>query len=260
MGEWIQDVLSQHGPMLLYFGVLIILVLCGIGLPAPEEATFLAAGFAAAKIHQGYLKELGSIQEDAAFLAATLDPALLVPERADVNVWVLCIFGVVGIMLGDSIPFWLGKRYGMSLLNRPFFKRVGLTVERLEKTQEFFRRHGSKTVFVARFVAGLRMPTFFMAATMGVRYSVFVFWDLLGALISCPTSIWLAFWYGPQAEEMVKKSHNYLFGLIALIIAYGFFHWYTHRNKEAGPPDSNAPMLSASTPQPPSAVEKASVN
>ena len=98
----------------------------------------------------------------------------------------------------------------------------------------------SLTVFIGRFLAGLRMPIFFMAGSMGTSYWRFAGWDLLGALISCPTSILLAYYYGKDAEEILRRNHKYLYIGIALVVIYIVYHIYSHRPQKDDPPaDSN---------------------
>ena len=215
MENWLHEIFSSHGVYILYFSTVVILVLCGMGLPIPEEATFLAAGYGASQV-------------------------------VGANVWILCLLGVIGIMLGDSIPFLLGMRYGMSILKHPFVARV-LTPKTLQRTQEFFDRHGAKTVFFARFVAGLRMPTFFVAATMRVKYRTFFSWDLLGALISCPTSILLAYYYGPMAGELLSKSKPVLFLALGLFVAYIVFHYWRNSGTPPSTEDSAQKSTDSST-------------
>jgi len=208
--DWLMGILTSHGQYVLYFGTFGLLVICGLGVPIPEELTFLCAGFAASQVK-------------------------------DTNIAILCVMGVAGIMIGDSFPFLAGKYWGMSLLRKPKFARV-ITPERIEKVEDFFRRYGPWTVFGARFVAGLRMPAFFIAATMGVKYWTFFVLDLLGALISCPTSILLAYYFGPQAKEMVAQSHVYLFGLLGLGILYLVYHVVSHRKPSTATAPSPGPM------------------
>lgn len=210
--EWLTQLLSDHGSVILYIGTFTVLILCGLGVPFPEEATFLAAGYACMKI------------------------------GGDASVELLCVIGVVGIMGGDSIPYWAGRKYGMSILTHRFFKKF-LPPHRIEQVQKFFSTQGAKTVFIARFVAGLRMPTFFMAGTMGIKYRTFFLYDLAGALISCPTSIWLAWRFGTDAERMIKENHTYLFIALGLVAAYIVFHVVTHREKTP-PPVTPAPAAS----------------
>ncbi|MCY3018545.1 MAG: DedA family protein [Planctomycetota bacterium] len=184
--------LSAHGLAVLFCGTLFLLMLCGVGFPLPEEATFLAAGYAAAKM-QIHHHDLG----------------------------ILCLIGLVGILGGDCVPFVLGRRVGMDFLRHPYLAKL-LTPKRIARAQVFFRKHGAKTVFCARFVAGLRMPTFFLAASMGVRFRTFLFWDLMGALISCPTSIYLAYKLGPLAEQILvqykRDAAGFAAGLIVAVV------------------------------------------
>ena len=149
----------------------------------------------------------------------------------------LCAFGVIGILVGDSFPFMLGKHYGMSLISRPRFARI-MTPKRIDWVRGHFHSWGNWTVFGARFLAGVRMPTFFVAATMGVPYFTFLFLDFLGAMISCPTSIVLAWYFGKQAKEFIAQSHVYIFTALGLAVAYMIYHYWSHREKA---PESNAP-------------------
>ncbi|MEI6236710.1 MAG: DedA family protein [Planctomycetota bacterium] len=199
----------------LYVGVTLILFVCGVGVPLPEEGVFLAAGWYGAK--------------------------------HGANVWLLCFCGILGILLGDSIPYWVGRKYGLTVLTKRPFSWF-LTEKGIAKTRTFFDKNGSKTVFVGRFVAGLRMPTFFMAGSMRVPYLTFLMWDLAGALISCPTSIWLAYHYGQRAEELIKESRPILFTVLGLIVAYLVYHIWSHRETPDEP-------VSTTTPNPPNPSE-----
>jgi membrane-associated protein len=146
---------------------------------------------------------------------------------------------VAGIMLGDSIPYWAGRHWGKRLLKkRPFSWFI--TCAGLAKTETFFKRYGSLTVFIGRFLAGLRMPIFFMSGSMGTPYWRFAGWDMLGALISCPTSILLAYAYGKDAEEILRKNHIYLYIVLGLIAAYIVYHIYSHRPKKDTPPPASS--------------------
>ena len=103
------------------------------------------------------------------------------------------------------------------------------------------------------------MPTFFVAATMGVPYFTFLFLDFLGAMISCPTSIYLAWRYGKQAKEFVAQSHVYIFGALGLAVAYIIYHYWSHKEKppESGSPPENRPPAVQDKPTPENKAEQA---
>jgi len=109
-----------------------------------------------------------------------------------------------------------------------------LTAARIEKTQQFFRERGSRAIFAARFVAGLRMPAFFVAGAMGVTYPRFFVCDLLGSLISCPTSICVA--YAMSAWIGRLESANLVIGIIVgVLVAVYIVHW-VKKNHPPSPP------------------------
>jgi membrane protein DedA with SNARE-associated domain len=173
-----------------------VLVLCGLGLPLPEEVTLLASGLAV-----GW--------KEADFLLATL----------------ACM---AGILVGDSITFALGRYLGRPFLaSRPM--RLLLSPRRQKKVHRLFAKHGTKAVFFARFFAGIRVGVYAYAGQHGMAWSRFVFLDSIGALVSCPTSIWVGKFAAEkladpaQARDLAihildRGRHWFYFALAALIV------------------------------------------
>src|SRR5215210_6549139 len=114
------SLIEHYGYLVILFGVM----LESTGVPLPGETILLASGLL---VQRGYL-DLG----DA------------------------IVFGILGAVLGDQIGYWVGREGG-----RPFVLRWGpyilITPERLARAEGFFARHGGKAVFLARFIAGLRV-------------------------------------------------------------------------------------------------------
>ena len=186
----------------LYIGTILILILCGFGLPIPEEVTFLGAG--------------------------------LVGSAHGANVWVLSACGLFGIMVGDSLTFMLGRNVGTNLLRHKWLARC-LSEKNIMRTTDFFRRRGSKAIFIARFVAGVR-----------VRYRTFFFWDFLGALISCPVSIWLAYKFGEHGCYYCCQCKSYLGVILAgVVVLMVYRHW---RGSCVKPPASGPPAVRVPVP------------
>ncbi len=108
------------------------------------------------------------------FVAGMLAPAM--------HVNLALVVGVVWIaaICGDQVGFFLGRRYG-----RRFFTpeaRV-LTTERLSSAEEFFARHGGKSLFLARFVPIVRTFTPLAVGIAGYPYRRFVGWNIAGAVV-----------------------------------------------------------------------------
>src|SRR5262249_60360863 len=94
--------------------------------------------------------------------------------------WVV-MTAVAGAVLGDNLGFLIGRCYGRGLIER-YGAFVGLTRERLEQFDRFFHRHGGRTVFIARFITGLRVFGALLAGTSGLRWRTFLVYNAAGAV------------------------------------------------------------------------------
>jgi membrane protein DedA with SNARE-associated domain len=168
-----------------YMGPFLGLLLCGLGLPLPEESFLLAAGIL---LHKGKVE----------FVPITL----------------LCS---VAILFGDSLPYFLGRRYGMRALEMPWVARM-LHPERFQRFRKRFDDHGNWAIFGCRFLPMLRIPGYFVAGTMGMRYSRLLLLDGLGVLLSVPISIYLGKIFGGQVEHLRRTVHD-LHLILALLVA-----------------------------------------
>jgi membrane protein DedA with SNARE-associated domain len=155
--------LANYSEQFIYAGLFLILLLCGLGLPIPEELTLLTSGFF---VHLGI---------------ARFYPILAV--------------AFIGVLIGDLIIYSIGRKWGHGIITHQHLHKV-FTESRLERVRQFFRDHGSKTIFVARFISGFRVGAFLAAGTMGVKLAQFLFLDFLAALIMVPLMIALGFYFG----------------------------------------------------------------
>ena len=185
--EGLKELVTQYIERFPYPAPFVVLLLCGIGLPLPEEVTLLACGWL---VHMGY----------ADFTA-------------------LSIVCGIAILIGDSIPYWLGRVYGMRALQIRWVRRV-LHPERFAKLETRFREHGNWWTFACRFFAGVRIPGYFVAGTMRMGYAKFLFLDALGVLISVPASIWLGRFLAERAsdDETIKREFHYVLLAIGVIV------------------------------------------
>ena len=186
-----QSSLSSFFSEFGYLGVFLVLCACGFGFPLPEEITFLGSGFLLA---QGQVEAL---------------PILAI-----------C---VLGTLVGDSVPYWVGRRFGRKALAlRPV--RAVLHPERFASLERRFERNGYRAVFVCRFLPGLRLPAWFTAGTLGMPYIPFLAVDTLGALTMTPVFLWLGFRSGEKIAELestVENLHQILgFAILALVLIF----------------------------------------
>jgi membrane protein DedA with SNARE-associated domain len=152
-----------------YWAPFAFLVGAGAGLPVPEEVTMVGSGFL---LHRGLV-----------------DPIPIIAT---------CY---VATLIGDSIPFWLGRHFGMSVVDRPWARRI-LHPERMVLLRKRFDTHGNWAIFTCRFLPGVRMPGFFTAGVAGMSYGRFLLFDGLGALIMTPTWVLLGRSFGERISDL----------------------------------------------------------
>ena len=89
---------------------------------------------------------------------------------------------VVGAILGDNLGYWIGRRYGRGFLER-HGRKLFVTPERLEAAEDYYRRHGGKTVFLGRFIPVVRSVGFIVAGVAHMKWKRFIVYDVAGAII-----------------------------------------------------------------------------
>jgi membrane-associated protein len=113
----------------------------------------------------------------------------VVAGAGQLNIGVIILLLICASMLGDWSGYLIGRRTGPAIFNRPdsrFFKR-----EYVHRTQEFYDKHGGKTIIYAKFVPIIRTFAPFVAGVAQMRYSRFLAFDVFGG-IGWVTSMTLA--------------------------------------------------------------------
>jgi membrane protein DedA with SNARE-associated domain len=166
----------QHSPLSLW-GPFFVLLLCGLGLPLPEDVVLVTAG------------ALGQI---------------------DGRSWIeVSAVMYAGVMLGDSTIFFAGRYFGARLRGSRWFQRY-FSAKKQAKVEDLFERYHSRVLFVGRFLPGLRAPIFFTAGSTRVKYWKFFFFDGLAALLSVPFFVWLGHWLWANFHEDIAELERNL--------------------------------------------------
>lgn len=104
---------------------------------------------------------------------------------ASVSVWILAVILMCAVIVGDNVGYFLGFQAGPRIFSRPRSKLF--KPEHLERTRQFYDRHGGRAVVYARFVPIVRTCTPFIAGVARMRYSRFLMFSLFGGIL------WIAF-------------------------------------------------------------------
>ncbi|MSP91336.1 MAG: DedA family protein [Myxococcales bacterium] len=188
-----------------------ILLLCGFGLPVPEDITLVTMGYMTHRLVDGVPGADGRV-----------------------SVAIAVAIGMAGVLIGDACMFTLGSKLGGRLLTRwPFRTLFGKG--RLERATTFLQEHGPKVLFSARFMPGLRSVVFFTSGTLQVRLRTFLWYDGLAALLSVPALVLSSWYWGAQIDVVIAKAQAAEHGIVAVIglvvLAVVAKSWWSERKR-----------------------------
>jgi membrane protein DedA with SNARE-associated domain len=156
--------------------------------------------------------------ETALLLAAVL------ASQGKLQIWLVIVIAIASAMLGDNVAYGLGRWLGRDVLEAPGpFRNYRIKIIRVG--DRFFEKHGSRTVFIGRWITVVRSVVAWLAGINEMPFLEFFLWNALGA-ITWATAYGLAGYYGGNAAVKVFKD----VGLgaviaigVALVVAYGVF-------------------------------------
>lgn len=132
------------------------------------------------------------------------------------NITYLFLGSFLMAILGDSVGYYFGKKIGPMIFSKPnsFFWNK----KNLNRTSEFFEKHGDKAITLARFVPVVRTFTPIMAGVGNMKYRVFIFWNILGGFLWTSSMIFLGYFLG----NSIKDIDKYILPIVFLIIFISF--------------------------------------
>lgn len=214
MTEVFTSLVSAH-PSVVVLGIFFVLLLCGFGLPLPEDIVLAFAGYA---VHLQVMP-----------------------------LWLGIAVGMAGVLIGDSTLFFIGRRYGERVLRFRLIRRM-LPPPRLEKIQRLYQRYGSRVLFTARFTPMLRAGVFLFAGWARVSYVKFLATDGSAALISVPAIVVVTYLLGDQIDRAIRAvrgvEHWILIAIGVLVVAH-IVHGRIAQRREAREARAPAPVSEA---------------
>jgi membrane protein DedA with SNARE-associated domain len=195
MLHWLHSLLP-HIPHYGYVLVFIVVFLNNVGVPLPGETILLGAGF--------------------------------ILGKNAISLWQPMAAGIVACFLGGICSFWLGRRLGHGGLEKIHW--LHLTPERLKWPERFFKRHGAKTVFIARFIF-LFPPVVanLLAGMSKMQWRTFLFYNLTGSAAYTTTYILIGYFFGKKWKQLEAwpgptALYSIFAAIILLVLAVVFRH------------------------------------
>ncbi len=190
----IESFMLAYGYWAVFFGVM----LENAGLPVPGETILLVAGYYS--------------------------------STGEFHIGIVMLIAALGAVTGDNIGFAIGHHYG-----RGFLLRVGkylfLTPARLAHMERYFERYGPKTIFVARFITGLRVFAALLAGASKMPWRLFIINNVAGAVLWSIVITTVGYLFGQSLPVVIKWVGRS--GTIALVTlaVIGIIIWHINRRR-----------------------------
>lgn len=189
--DWFLALLDSWGHLIV-FGFTILENLFVIGSFTPGETVVMAAGF--------------------------------VSKAGGLNPWLVGASSLSGTLLGSNLSYWFGRRGGRAGLLRwggKFFDE-----ERILAAEEYFERHGNKTVLVSRFAAGFKNFVPVIAGASRMRLWIFELYTFMGAAIYTTLMIMLGRIFAENFDKALQVAKGITWvGFAVLLAMIGFLLW-----------------------------------
>ncbi len=136
-------------------------------------------------------------------------------ELAQLNLWLVLSLLIFAAIIGDAVNYLIGKNFGLKLAQTKIRNYQLINEKHLNKTHEFFEKHGPKTIIIARFVPIVRTFAPFVAGIAQMRYNTFFKFNALGGTLWVISLTLLGYFFG-NLPFVRNNFETVIFGIIGL--------------------------------------------
>src|SRR5437016_5724223 len=201
MGRHVFDLLRDYLAHYGYWAIAAALLLENAGLPVPGETMLLLASFLAYSEHH-----------------------LRLPY--------IILVGVCAATIGDNLGFLLGHYGGEPLLER--YRKVPRVYRTLARAERLIQRYGSFAIFIARFIAGMRIIAGPLAGVLRMPWRKFVVFNFLGAAVWVTVISGAGYFFGQHWERLLRDMKRFDIVVAILVLLTAVFLWWRGRGTKQG--------------------------
>lgn len=155
----------------------------------------------------------------------------IIAATGTIDVWQTGILLTIAAILGDGVGFWIGKTTGPKLYKRQdtfFFKK-----SHLNAAQEFYNKHGGKTIVLARFIPIIRTFAPTVAGGAGMPYKHFLFYNIFGGFLWIWSMLLGGYYLAKQVPNIEENIHYVILIVVFLSILPILISWLKAQRKKA---------------------------
>jgi undecaprenyl-diphosphatase len=143
-----------------------------------------------------------------------------VAGQGAIDVYILIGIAWFAAWAGDTTSFFIGRKLGRGFVLR-HGPRFGIGRERFEWVEDYFARHGGKTIFIGRWVGVVRALAPFVAGSSGMRYGAFVPYSILGTGLWASAHIMIGYLFSRSIDTAAEYAGRgaFLLGTLIVVLA-----------------------------------------
>ncbi|POH72497.1 DedA family protein [Arthrobacter glacialis] len=195
--------------------------------------------------------------EDALFIGfilpgetAAILGGVLASQRS-LNLWLITVLVVLAAIIGDTVGYEVGRRYGPRLLDLKLLRKRR---QKLDDARDFLARRGGTAVFLGRFTAFFRAVMPALAGLSHMPYRRFLIFNAAGGIIWGTAAVLLGYFAGNAYLALAKSiGHTVTFSFLGIAIL-GLITWHIRKQRKARN-EKNLRLVSNGTPGEPIRLE-----
>jgi membrane protein DedA with SNARE-associated domain len=156
-------------------------------------------------------------------------------SRGQLNIVSVVVVAAAAAIVGDNLGYWAGRTGGRKLIERS--RLLSRWFEgALPWSEKFFKRHGSKTIFIARFFAVLRVTAAWLAGISRMHWWTFFLWNAAGGICWAAAVGLVAYYAGQAAADAISRYGLIGGGVLVGLMLVGLVAFHFWRKRLVGSP------------------------
>lgn len=155
------------------------------------------------------------------------------------NVWLVVLLLIIAAITGDTVNYWIGHFLGQKIVNNPRIPFINQ--EHIDKTEQFFKKYGGKTIILARFVPIIRTFAPFVAGIGTMNYQKFIMFNVIGGVAWVALFTMAGYFFGNMT--FIKENFHYAILAIVILSVIPMIYEYINHKRNSDVPGVSTKKL-----------------